>query len=148
MLNLFKIISLIFLLSSCGTEDQANINCTLYGTQCREAEAPKEDTSEKQGPKGEQGAKGDTGAAGQDGLDGADGLDGKDGLNGSSIMFITVCQSGAYPEVLMCVDDKLYAVFDGGPHKDRLVYLPPGNYRTTDDGGCLFSVSSACNINY
>lgn len=142
---------LVLLLIGCGREDQQKQQCILYGEECHPSKE-EENESEPvviQGPRGPAGSSGTDGEDGQNGATGEQGpagTNGVNGLDGSLINFITVCTGGNFPEVLMCVDDKLYAVFDGGPHKDRLVYLPPQTYKTTDDGACLFTVIQECEV--
>jgi hypothetical protein len=53
---------------------------------------------------------------------------------------------GSYPEVLLCIANELFAVYDGGPNKDRLVSVPPGSYVTSDGRNCNFSVVQGCEI--
>jgi len=113
------------------------------------------------GPKGEQGERGSDGEDGIDGNDGQDGEDGSDGqdgeqgpigpqgpqgipgLNGTTFEIVPLCPSlsGSYPEVLFRINGSLYAILDGGPHSDRLAYLPNGTYQTTDGRSCVFTVS-------
>jgi hypothetical protein len=49
--------------------------------------------------------------------------------------------------VMQCIDSKLYAVYDdgtvGGVHYTVIV---PGNYRSTDGRGCLFTVTDGCSV--
>lgn len=88
-----------------------------------------------QGPPGPQGPQGEQGAP---------------GLSGSIVTPVVTCPSlpGSYPEVLLCIDDVLFAVYaDGGSAtKVRYVELPPGVYTTTDGRDCTFRVISGCEI--
>jgi len=43
---------------------------------------------------------------------------------------------------------KLMAVYDGGPNRDRLVSVVPGNYLTTDGRGCSFRIMDDLSIVY
>lgn len=59
---------------------------------------------------------------------------------------------GDYPEVLFRIEDKLYANYDGGKDKDRLVEVVPGPdtgyYKTTDGRECFFKVTEDYEIEY
>jgi hypothetical protein len=88
--------------------------------------------------------------AGAPGPQGPAGEQGPPGLNGTFITPVLPCPdlAGAFPEVLLCIDETLYAVYDGnGANKDvRYVELIPGNYVTTDGRGCNFTVIQNCEI--
>lgn len=101
------------------------------------------------GKDGKDGKNGAQGPAGRDGLDGRNGTDGIDGTSPELDIFPVIpCPTvtGAYPEVLLCIANELYAVYDGGPQKDRLVLVPPGDYQTTDGRSCQFTVTEACEL--
>lgn len=110
------------------------------------------------GPEGPQGPQGEQGLKGEDGTDGIDGKDGEQGPPGPqgpvtkiSLYPVTPCRETAddydYPEVLMCINDKLFAVFDSSSKGEvRYVLVPPGTYRTTDGRDCKFRVIEACDI--
>lgn len=96
-----------------------------------------------QGEVGAQGDIGDTGATGAIGAQGAVGATGPAGLNGSTFEVVKPCPSThvVYSEIFLKIGGKLYALYDGGPHLDRLVELVNGTYMTTDGRNCIFTVS-------
>jgi hypothetical protein len=138
-------------LIECGDGSKAQVNHGEQGSV-----GPKGDTGQmgptgKAGDKGEPGRDGLSGKDGTDGINGSDGIDGSPGSPGSLIVPIIPCPSrvGQYPEVLMCIDDKLYAVFVGsGLNSVRYSEIPPGRYQTTDGRACNFSVTSGCTLGY
>lgn len=116
-----------------------------------------------QGPQGSPGPSGAPGTDGQDGNDGSDGQDGTDGVDGTNgqdgatgapgtpgtvITPVFPCPTlaGSYPEVLLCISTKLYAVFAPGNSNVRYVEIGPGNYVTTDGRSCSFRVVTGCTI--
>lgn len=87
---------------------------------------------------GRRGPKGDTGATGAAGLN---------GTNGTSavIEVISPCADNQnYREILLRLsNNQIIAVYDGGPHQDRLVLVPyPQTYTTTDGFSCTFSLDA------
>jgi hypothetical protein len=85
------------------------------------------------------------------GLPGERGADGEPGLPGSAGTIITPVipcptRSGAFPEVLLCIDNTLYAVFVGS--QTRYAAIPAGSYQTTDGRYCNFRVESTCTLSY
>jgi hypothetical protein len=100
------------------------------------------------------GPRGEVGSPGQDGIDGSngqDGIDGKDGVNGQDgadaiLEFIDPCgdNPNVIDEVVLRMADGRFLAFlaknNGGTH-GRLALLPPGNYVTTDETNCAFSIS-------
>lgn len=65
------------------------------------------------------------------------------------IQVITLCPeiSGSFKEVLFRIDGKLYALFDSNKGR-RLTEISPGNYTTTDERNCHFSVNQELEIVY
>lgn len=107
-------------------------------------------TNGKDGTDGSNGLNGTNGTNGIDGKDGAPGMPGKDG---STIEPLIPCpdKSGSYPEVLLCIDNSLYAVFFGEnkEKKDvRYSKIPSGSYQTTDGRECKFKVTTGCELAY
>lgn len=102
------------------------------------------------GAQGSQGEKGDTGAQGTQGEKGEKGDQGLPGVDGINIVPVVLCPetSGSYPEVALCIDNNLYAVYNENPTRTRFVLIPAGQYQTTDGRHCTFTVTSACNITY
>lgn len=88
---------------------------------------------------GEDGAVGPVGPQGPQGEPGENALANAIGIKG----YIYPCgQEFNNDEIfLRLTDGKILALYDGGPHLDRLVLLAPGNYVTTDRNG------ASCNIN-
>ena len=129
---------LLLLLLACGQSNQA-LDCIRQGNQCRD---------ELKGEKGDPGDRGEVGPAGRDGesIVGPPGSNGMDGIDGTIIEPMTVCPlvPGAYPEVLLCIDQSLYAVFNDSGTTTRYVRVPPGTYRTTDSRNVHFRVINAC----
>jgi hypothetical protein len=82
------------------------------------------------GPKGDVGAQGPQGPKGDAGINGV-----VDVLNPCG-------PEGAFEEILLRLNTgEIIAVFDGGPHKDRLVVLTyPNSYSTTDGFNCEFEL--------
>lgn len=104
-----------------------------------------------QGIQGEPGLPGERGVAGRDGTDGINGQDGEPGLPGAPGTIITPVipcptRSGAFPEVLLCIDNTLYAVFVGS--QTRYAAIPAGSYQTTDGRYCNFHVEATCLLSY
>lgn len=105
-----------------------------------------------QGEAGPTGPKGDTGEVGPAGQDGEEGPQGPPGTSGTSITFVTPCAdiptaARSFPEILMCVDSKLYGVYAvASSGKIHWTYLPPATYRTTDGRNCTFTIVEGCTI--
>lgn len=93
-----------------------------------------------------------TSATVEDGQDGDTvvGPQGNPGANGQDAVLEVIypCGSAAgYHEILLrLADRRLVAVFDGGPHQDRLVIVPAGHYRTTDGYSCNFEVTAELEV--
>lgn len=90
------------------------------------------------------GAKGDTGGKGDDG---------KDGAPGSVIEPVALCPDRGdtvypsnFPEYALCLDNKLYGVYDQDGNHVFLAELPPGAYVSTSPSGCSFTVGDDCEI--
>jgi hypothetical protein len=119
---------------------------------------------------GTKGNKGDTGAVGPKGLPGTSGRsctvattatgaiiscdDGttstiSNGTNGSVIVPVIACpeKAGAFPEVMLCIDNKLFAVY-GDPARISYVEVVPGSYISTDGRSCTFNVVEKCKLSY
>ena len=136
-----------------GNTGAVGTSCTVFQTTegadiiCGETKA-----SVAHGEQGPTGPQGSQGIAGRDGTDGVDGKDGAPGLPGSSITPVIPCpnKSGSFPEVLLCIDNKLYAVFveTGSTKTVRYSQIPAGNYQTTDGRSCNFTVSNSCTLSY
>lgn len=104
------------------------------------------------GSKGDTGATGATGPAGQVGPTGPPGPQGQPGENALANAigikgYIYPCgQEFNNDEIfLRLTDGKILALYDGGPHEDRLTLLAPGSYITTDrnkNTTCAVNVSS------
>ncbi len=103
----------------------------------------------EQGPPGEPGSVGPRGEPGKDG-ESIVGPQGSPGKDGSIITPVIPCPTlgGSHPEVLLCIDQKLYAVYDGYQAQDtRYVQLEVGTtYQTTDGRACIFRVLTGCNL--
>lgn len=129
-----------------GTSANCNVERVLGGAfvRCSDgSEAFVEDGSDGEkgetGPEGEQGPAGDTGAPGPTGQAGTS----------LTIQSIIPCPAlvGSFPEVLFCINDTLYAVYDGSGKQDvHLTQIIPGSYVTTDGRSCHFTVSTGCEI--
>jgi hypothetical protein len=93
------------------------------------------------GPRGEPGPKGDSGDRGPEGAAGRDG-------NDAYAEVVPLCPNlaGAYPEVLLRISGKLYAVFAPGTPNVRLVEIVPGSYVTTDGRSCSFTVTAELEV--
>lgn len=126
-----------------GVNDESEIDSMNYVCNGSTGSKGEKGDEGQDGSEGIQGPKGDTGSVGEKGDTGA---------NGSSFTLypVTPCRdtiSGAYPEVLMCINDKLFAVYDSGVlGKVHYVEVIPGSYVTTDGRSCHFTVTSGCNI--
>jgi hypothetical protein len=127
-------------LTGCGQLDQAN-DCMINGHACRD------EIKGEPGPVGPVGPPGEVGPVGPAGRDG-ESIQGLPGTPGSQITPMTVCPlaPGAYPEVLLCIDSALYAVFNDSGTTTRYVMVPPGRYVSTDGRQVQFSVADACEI--
>lgn len=102
----------------------------------------------KDGEPGKPGPQGIQGESGEQGEIGVQGPAGRDGQDGSHITPVIPCpdDTRSYPEVLLCIDNQLYAVYDQEPNKVRYVQVSPGTYTTTDGRSCTFTVADGCNI--
>ncbi len=86
---------------------------------------------------------------GQDGEAGEDGLDALAGMFGISEILNPCGPGPANEQVLLKLSNGLVlALFDGGPHLDRLVLLTPYEVYETSDAnhGCEFSVDNEGNL--
>ena len=159
-----------FVLQSCGRDGsdgdkgEAGTGCTTTQTAtgavvtCGDTESVINNGADGEtGPRGAEGAQGPAGRDGLDGVDGSPGVKGDQGepgmpgASGSIITPVIPCpsKSGSYPEVLLCIENKLYASFTSNNHHDvRYAEVGPGNYQTTDGRACVFSVVSGCTLNY
>jgi hypothetical protein len=93
---------------------------------------------------GEDGAVGPTGPQGPQGEPGQNALANAIGIKG----YIYPCgQEFANDEIfLRLTDGKILALYDGGPHLDRLTLLAPGSYVTTDRNGAQCRVTVSANL--
>jgi hypothetical protein len=96
---------------------------------------------------GQNGAVGPVGPPGPQGQPGQNALANAIGIKG----YIYPCgQEFANDEIfLRLTDGKILALYDGGPHEDRLALLAPGNYITTDrnkNQACQLTVDSNLNV--
>lgn len=106
-------------------------------------------TTGPQGEPGPNGNDGKDGANGSDGSPGQPGSPGAPGVVGSIVTPVLPCPGivGPYAEVLFCVDERLYAVYDGGtPGQVHYTEVVPGSYVTTDGRSCHFTVTSGCDL--
>ena len=140
-LTLLLVFSL-YLLISCGEEDHRNIECATYG--CEPDSARPSPTPVK----GEKGEPGDQGPIGPKGSPGPKGDTGTAAPN-PNIYPLQLCPDipGPYPEVLMCFNGRLFAVY-GDPKRISYVEVTPGKYLTTDGRPCYFIVKSKCEVTY
>ena len=132
-----------------GSQGLIGLNGTP-GIQGPKGETGEQGEQGEKGDQGEAGEKGETGDQGEQGEKGDKGDQGFPGVNGSVVTTVIPCPSlaGSYPEVLLCIDSKLYAVFNPNGTQTRYVEVPAGNYVTTDGRACIFTVVSACTISY
>jgi len=96
---------------------------------------------------GAKGDKGDTGATGQTGTTGQTGAAGQNASGIYITEIINPCGvEFANDEVFIKLSTgRILALYDGGPHQDRLALIAPGNYITTDavqNSSCSFTVTS------
>lgn len=101
------------------------------------------------GPAGATGPQGAQGPVGPSGPAGPIGPVGSPGTPGTTVVPVLPCptNTSGYPEVLMCIENKLYAVFVGSTlNSVHYSQIPPGNYVTTDGRNCSFTVVSGCTI--
>lgn len=105
------------------------------------------------GSKGETGETGATGATGSSGSNGQNGNDGRDGTDATPITITQFCPGNVnypnvFPEVGLCINSKIYAVFwDRG--QAFMAEVPPGAYRSTSTSlACNFTVQSNCIISH
>ena len=105
------------------------------------------------GKDGADGVNGTNGSNGSNGTDGQDGLNGLNGADGTQIGVVVFCPGYApvyptvFPEVGMCINDKLYAVYsaNGG----FLAPIPEGRYSSNAIGSaCTFNVGPHCTITW
>lgn len=102
------------------------------------------------------GPEGSVGPQGVTGLKGSPGPQGPSGTNGTDSTITTVVQlcpvtdptiPGVFPETGLCIDGKLYAVFNQPNKTDYLVLIPPGTYESMATGAsCTFTVYSNCSL--
>lgn len=132
-----------------GTSANCSVERVLGGAfvRCSDgSEAFVEDGSD--GEDGSEGLQGEPGIPGPKGDAGSTGPSGADG-EGLTIGTVVPCPSliGPFPEVLFCINDILYAVYDGKEKQDvHLTQIIPGSYVTTDGRSCHFTVSTGCEI--
>jgi hypothetical protein len=115
------------------------------------------------GKKGDQGIQGLPGSNGIDGTNGVDGAQGPQGLpgpqgipgptgqDGTQITVVQFCPNdtpsypSTFPEVGVCIDNQLYAVYS--THGGFLALLTPGIYNSNAVGSnCDFTVLPNCQI--
>lgn len=100
--------------------------------------------------RGPQGDPGNTGAQGSQGIQGSQGLQGPTGLNGSTITLVQFCPGtpsypSTFPEIGMCINNKLYAVYSA--NDGFLTLIPPGVYHSNAIGSsCNFTILPNCGI--
>lgn len=95
------------------------------------------------------GTNGIDGADGQDGVDGTDGVDGSDGLDAPPTPYtvtelVDPCGDGpGFDEVILRLGNgSLMAHYAGGGNLQFLTVIGDGNYVTTDNQSCNFSIAS------
>lgn len=104
-----------------------------------------------QGRPGAAGVNGTNGTNGTDGQDGADGTNGANGSNGTIITVVQFCPGhgtqypSSFPEVGLCIDNKLYAVYSA--NDGFLTEVKPGYYYSRAVGSsCNFEVLLNCEV--
>lgn len=102
---------------------------------------------------GPQGVAGLTGTIGPQGSSGSQGEPGQDGLNATPVAMIQLCPGyptvypSSFPEYAMCVQHKLYGVYNDGVHPLAfLAELPPGNYASVAPQGCNLRIHGDCQV--
>lgn len=100
---------------------------------------------------GSDGASGISGSNGSDGQNGLDGSNGINGTNGTVITSIQLCNGitpsypSTFPEVALCIDNQLYAVYSA--NDGFLVLLTPGVYSSNGiNASCTFTVGQNCGV--
>jgi len=107
------------------------------------------------------GPKGETGAPGSDGKDGQDGSDGKDGKDAelppySTVKLLAPCaadpnnptavelQNPMLEVLLKLANNQILASFSENINglNTHFAIVPPGTYRSTGAGGCVFTVNA------
>ncbi len=117
-------------------------SCSVFKTTAG-AEITCTDGTSAQIMNGRDGAMGETGSTGPSGIQG------QMGNPGTSIRPVLLCPEvpGAFPEVLLCINDHLYAVYDANrPGEVHYTEVVPGYYRSTDGRECRFRVLTGCEI--
>jgi hypothetical protein len=102
-----------------------------------------------QGDKGDTGSQGQKGDKGDQGEAGEAGIDGSNGTPGTTIFPVVACptNTSGYPEVMLCIDNSLYAVYDSSvPGAVHYAKITPGYYVSTDGRSCYFTLVNGCEI--
>ena len=103
------------------------------------------------GPQGAQGPQGEQGPVGPIGSTGAQGPQGDPGQPGTQITTIQFCKGitptypSTFPEIGICIDNQLYAVYsaNGG----FMVLVTPGTYSSNGiNASCTFTVGPNCEV--
>lgn len=98
------------------------------------------------GVDGQDGLKGDKGDTGETGAKGDQGIQGIAGTSVSIVQFCPGYAATSFPEVGFKINGKIYCEYYSPP-SSGLVYLPPGNYRSTQTSApCNFSIDSNGNV--
>lgn len=162
----FYLITMLFIGVSCGQIERAD-HCVANGNECHlQGEQGPQGSPGSQGVPGQDGRDGAQGIPGGPGPSGAVGANGRDGDTGPvgpegpvgvpgqagvstvAVYPVVFCPTvaGSYPEVGLCIGNRLYAVYDGNPSQVHYTEIPPGTYSTTDGRSCTFTVSANCVI--
>jgi hypothetical protein len=148
------IVGSIAILTGCGKEDKRRQNCVAYGDQCHREQDPEVIVGPKgdSGPRGNTGKSGETGPAGPQGETGVPGQNGQDApINPYSVSeLIDPCGDGpGYDEVLIrFADGSLVAHYAGGGNLQFLSVIRPGNYQTTDQQACSFTIQPDLSVTW
>lgn len=135
---------ILLTLVGCGHAQQEfadALGCTVAGNNCPGVDYNDPNLRGPQGPQGNPGTPGEIGPTGPQGPRGAD------GTPVSTIQFCpgTPSYPSRFPEVGVCIDGNLYAVYstNGG----FLALLTPGRYSSNAVGSrCSFTVFSGCSV--
>ncbi len=129
--------------SSCSVSNLSNGARITCGNTSQDLYDGRNGTNGAPGAVGPQGAVGPVGPQGPQGEPGENALANAIGI----ASYIRPCGNEFDNDeiFLRMTDGNILALYDGGPHEDRLVLLAPGNYITTDrnkNRTCHFTVNS------
>ena len=146
--NTILSLSITLVLVSCGIDEDKERNCTTEkkdnGTliKCTDSE-----TFVKNGERGSVGKAGDRGETGEDGERGSVGIDGakgEPGIDGKSFIVKIIDPCGDSPkeldEVILQIDTGEFLAYFESSGARHLAILPDGDYITTDNSQCPFTV--------